>query len=223
MTKSEAKACEVCGRGPGERRPRCLRCAEKPTDARLPSPLPGRYLVVDPGAKSGWAIVEMAPLLSHFDAMAFGECSVWSREPEVVVARARAVGCEALGVEYTAVGPTPAVTGGLGEARGVWKWLWRQHSGDTRAVICEVYPATWRSTIIGGGSRPTEDWKRDAKAHVRRTLNQEAGPEAAEAICLGEHALSSLDVADAVGVRRLAQLGWTEPRGFWKGGRFNPA
>jgi hypothetical protein len=219
MTKKPEPPCDTCGRKPGERKPRCLRCAEKPRDALLPEPLPGRYLVVDPGSKCGWAI---APA-DHFDAD-HGQGSVWTTEPSQVVDRARSLGCEALVMEAPGLGPSmpPAATFGLGRSAGVWEWLWRT-SGEAlgrRSVVVQVPAMTWRSTILGGPQRPTEEWKAAAQAHCRRVHNIEAGTEEADAICLAEHALHSLEVADAVGVRRLKQLGWVEPTGFWKDGRF---
>ena len=223
--------CEVCGRGKGERRPKCLRCpGTTPREKMLPEPLPGRFLVVDPGSKSGWAIMERnggewAGPNTGPNALEHGEGSVWSSLPMDVCAAARRYGCDALIIEDAAVGMDPIVAAGLGASRGVWKWHWRNSikADSDRAVIVEFYPSTWRATIIGGGHRDTAAWKRDAIAHVHRTLDLDVGPEAAEAICLGEHAMHSLDTADALGVRRMTKLGWVEPKGCWVGGTFVPA
>lgn len=225
MKEESMTDCEVCGRSHGERRPKCIRCADTPRGRLLPEPLPGRYLVVDPGKRAGWCIVERG--LEPLTIRESGEVNTWSHGPEEAILRARLDSCEALVIEASGVGMTPVVAHGLGEASGVWKWLWRTtiptSFKDGRSVICEVAPATWRSTIIGGGQRDTASWKADAAKHVRAAFGgMEAGPEEADALCLAEHVLYSLDLADAVGVRRLGKLGWAEPRGCWVEGRWRP-
>lgn len=188
----------------------------------LPSVLPGRYLAVDPGRASGWCLVERGePLTLH----AFGEADAWTEEVENVVRHARASNAEALVLELPGLGPSlpPATVLGLGAALGTWERAWRLARGADRSVIVHIPAMTWRSTILGGGQRPTEEWKADARKHLRAVGLDVEGNEAPDAVCLAEHALCSLDVADAVGVRRLRQLGWTEPRGCWVDGRFRAA
>ena len=85
--------CTVCGRLKGQRRPKCIRCPDAtPRKKMLPDPLPGRFLAVDPGSKSGWAIMERGTAALRFSGVAVlehGEGSVWSSLPMDVCAAAR--------------------------------------------------------------------------------------------------------------------------------------
>lgn len=224
--KKPENPCEVCHRKPGERKPRCLRCAEKPRDRLLPEPLPGVYLVVDPGKRAGYAIVH-ATRTAGIIPLEVGEIDTWTTAIEGVIRRARVEGCDALIMESPGLGPSlpPSTVYGLGHAAGAWLWHWRTSpTPEERSVVVEIPGMTWRSTVIGGPQRSTEEWKHDAQKFCKEHWPEYApfGPESADALCLAEHALSSLDVADAVGVRRLKQLGWVEPRGSWVEGRFVP-
>lgn len=194
----------------------------------LPSLLPGRYLVVDPGRASGWCLVErggpsfIGSQFAEVRLYAHGEADSWTEEVENVVRHARTSNAEALVLELPGLGPSlpPATVLGLGAALGAWERAWRLSRGAERSVIVHIPAMTWRSTVLGGGQRPTEEWKAAARAHLRAIGLDIEGNEAPDAVCLAEHALCSLDVADAVGVRRLKQLGWAEPRGCWVDGRF---
>lgn len=194
----------------------------------LPRPLPALLLAVDPGRRSGWAIVRgtLGGQLA-VDVVRAGECGVWTSGPEETVRIARGYGCEAMIIETPGLGGTmtPIVTMGLGEARGAWLWLWRQSAGEReRSVVVDVPAVTWRAAILGGGARSTEEWKAAARGHCDRVLGGGlGGDEAPDAACLGEYALHSLDVADALGPRRLGQLGWSEPRGAWVDGTWRAA
>ena len=161
-----------------------------------------------------------------------GEADLWSMDAGAVVDMAREARCEALVYELPNLGAgaghmPPATLLGFGKPVGVWEWLWRtSRVKEDRSVILAIPAMTWRSTVIGGGQRDSAAWKVDARSHCMRTYPERDFGRQAElpdALCLAEHAICSLDLADAVGVRRLARLGWTEPRGCWIGGRFKAA
>lgn len=228
MSDKPKGPCEVCGRAPGERKPRCIRCAERGRDKMLPSCLPGRYLIVDAASKSGWARVE-GTRLAVPKLLDVGECSVWSIEPDGVC-RVAALDCEALVIEVPAPAATMGVGGpstllGMGKAIGIWQRAWRLacRAQRARSVTLEVMTVSWRPVVLGHHSGKDE-WKAAALRHARTVHPLSAdlitGEEIPDALCLAEYALCSLDLADVVGVRRLAKLGWVEPRGCWVEGRF---
>lgn len=224
-------SCNVCGRKPGSRVPRCIRCAERGRDRMLPACLPGRYLVVDAASKSGWAqVTGTRSPVPHVDDL--GQCSIWSPDPDEVCRRAVVDLCLAMVIEV----PSPASLGvggpttilGIGKAVGIWQRAWelacRAGGRKGKGIVCvEVMTVSWRPVILGQ-HHGSDAWKAAALKHARATWpeleDRIVGEEIPDALCLAEYALCSLTLADAVGAKRLAELGWKEPRGAWVNGLF---
>lgn len=222
--------CGVCGREPGSHEVRCPRCEGGAALERMyESPIPARILAVDPGARSGWALITAAGT-GRARAWA-GSGSPWTEPREVLHLATGFLGTlDAVVIERPGMGGTGhfmKMVVGLAETAGAWRYA--ALDWCPTAVHLPVMQTSWRSGLLGGatGSRTRDNWKRASIEHAV-LLSSETGAvdllykaspasasiehdaEAADALGLGWWALHSTALADALGARRLAALGWDD-------------
>lgn len=180
-------------------------------------PIPVSILAIDPGARSGWARFTWVQDAECWLVDA-GSCDVWGLEP-TNISRSEV---DAIVIESPGKGGTGRFLGmavGLGQAIGIWRREWRLAEGPKSREL-DVVQVSWRAGILGG-KRETAEWKEAAIEHVQAIAGWHASPwaltlcnpmdgEIAESLCMGWWALHSPLLADLLGPRALAKLGWDD-------------
>lgn len=173
----------------------------KPRPPPSPTPWPCVILAVDPANNSGWSIWANGRYVSS------GECGL-------VLADIRRVVAGALQFAEMASGPCVLVLerpfgqargkayGAQGAGRGEWRMVWRDCGGVAKRVV-HVWPATWRSQVLGKGMG-------NAKRDVARAAEKQAaiafvtavdppddwacGDDEGAAVCIGRWAVNAGEV-----------------------------
>lgn len=167
--------------------------------------LPVVILAIDPGAVAGWAIFRAGVLVRSGSARTV-------HEREVVVCQAVAVaadaGCPLVVVAETWRPMKSHVTMlGMGAAWGLWL-AELQRCGVPARRILRVVPEVWRKACYGTARVPREEAKPKAIDFVARCYRTEAGPDEAEAICIGAWGSEAeAELRFALGVQALRALG----------------
>lgn len=187
------------------------------------SPIPARILAVDPGARSGWAWFEPPSAARKKWEVRTGSTDVWSQGPDFIAsfgAQDAVLVIEAPGINSR--GAFLRMVLALGGAIGIWKRSWRLAHGSKELDVVQV---SWRAGLLGGSSaaRTSKEWKAASIEYVQGMRDWHESPidlkiddgsdldgEMADAVGLGWWALHSPALADALGARSLAALGWDD-------------
>jgi len=207
------------------------------------NPIPVPILAVDPGKRSGWA--SFRPITSSIGigapwdtlcgwAVFCGSCDLWGRDTETAVHRAvNGDQAKAIVIEAPGVGGGGRFLNmvlGLGEAIGVWRYLWRQMT-QTRTMELDAVQVSWRAGILGGTSsaHSSADWKKLSIREAKAIAGWKGSPwnlvvldggdfvgeqkldsEMSDALLMGWWALHSPALADVLGPRFLKSIGWDD-------------
>lgn len=171
--------------------------ARRPSPSpELDAPISAVVLGVDPGARSGWAILAPAGKLEAGEVRTKIDAPI-ARALEVAAANELPliVAME----KWTAGGwKSFASFGGLSAQAARWLEALRV-AGVPKKSVVRVTTQRWRARVIGGRQRPTEAWKAAAIAAMRtRYEGIELGPDAAEAACIATWATRAGEVAKAM-------------------------
>lgn len=182
-------------------------------------PLPCIILAIDPGRRSGHAI------LNHGELVAYGSCDVATPELEEIMRNALELALNA-GLPLVLVGETWGRGGpmglsqwmALGAAWNRWKWAlqvaWQdqkdEHSNDRvnwAPKVTTIHVSTWRSGTYGkrlepGTYKSTAVEVANKRHGIRLQPNQH---DAAEAILIGEFASAFDSVRKLLPKRLLAR------------------
>jgi len=162
----------------------------------LYEPVQAVILAIDPGAEDGWATWVPGSNISpgRHGSTAGGQSrgevvagakidAAWCRLPLIVVAE-----------KWTAGGwQSHDTLIGLGAAWGKWEAALEEHRVPKSRVV-RVYPQTWRSRILPGRQRSTEQWKADAVARAQRELGRVVTHNEADAVCIALWAMHAAEV-----------------------------
>lgn len=139
-------------------------------------------LAIDPGNKSGVAVVGPSGLLLH------NELSAWDRfGRDSAVRQALDLGAQQVVVERFQGGRNQTTVYGAGAAYGAWRDSLLA-AGIPRRRIVQVYPNTWRS-VLGSGRHDRAQWKAMAVVYTQQRFGVRVGVDAAEAVCIACWAL----------------------------------
>lgn len=188
--------------------------ARKPKPPPSMKPWPCVILAVDTATNSGWSVWRDGSLLKSGeqrvdDALAYIDVAHICRDALSYCPEGTGNGLGVLVLERPWGGGWKA-TAGLAIAAKMWRDGWEAAGGSARRVV-RVYPATWRSAVLGKarrGKHDTEDAIRQAESTVAVALKANAGighrvangtfaavyADEAAAICIGKWATHAGEV-----------------------------
>lgn len=140
-------------------------------------------LCVDPGTRSGWSLWLCGGLVASGEVDALEQAEV-DRVVTECLGLARCMDVPAVMVlEKTWSGRQGQASG---PSRPIWRRAWKRGGGVQKRVV-GVYPATWRSRVLGAGmGKARRGTARAAERGLARHLTRrDVGVDEAPAICIG--------------------------------------
>lgn len=150
-------------------------------------------VAVDTAETSGWSIWAQGQLLTWGEVDVLRDSETVDSILEFAIDKAHA-----LNIPCVLVLEQPFGGNAQGQYRGTWKSAFVRLGGKPNRVV-GVYPATWRTRVLGGGwGRKPREQVRPLERTVARRLAYGAnlGPDAAAAVCIGAWAIHAGEVGN---------------------------